>query len=65
MDRNSQNYSAVKTPIPAGSKLPQIVVQMPVYKESLDEVRVYVSNSSVCVEQQCKMHGRVQLLCHN
>jgi hypothetical protein len=39
MDRNSQNYSALKTPVPPGSKLPQIVVQMPVYKESLEEVR--------------------------
>lgn len=39
MDRNSQNYSALKTPAPPGSKLPQIVVQMPVYKESLEEVR--------------------------
>jgi hypothetical protein len=41
MDRNSQNYSAIKTPVPPGSKLPQIVVQMPVYKESLEEVRVH------------------------
>lgn len=38
MDQNSQNYSAIKTPVPPGSKLPQIVVQMPVYKESLEEV---------------------------
>jgi hypothetical protein len=38
MDQNSQNYSALKTPVPPGSKLPQIVVQMPVYKESLEEV---------------------------
>jgi hypothetical protein len=38
MDQNSQNYSAIKTPVPAGSKLPQIAVQMPVYKESLEEV---------------------------
>ena len=38
MDQNSQNYSALKTPIPPGSVLPQIVVQMPVYKESLEEV---------------------------
>jgi hypothetical protein len=40
MDQNSQNYSAIKTPVPPGAKLPQIVVQMPVYKESLEEVRV-------------------------
>eukprot|EP00877_Chromochloris_zofingiensis_P011428 jgi/Chrzof1/6539/Cz19g00110.t1 len=38
LNKNSQTYSAVRTPVPAGSKLPQIVVQMPVYKESLDEV---------------------------
>eukprot|EP00877_Chromochloris_zofingiensis_P008744 jgi/Chrzof1/4122/UNPLg00787.t1 len=38
LDKNAQHYSAIKTPIPKGSKLPQIVVQMPVYKESLDEV---------------------------
>jgi hypothetical protein len=36
--QNSQNYSSIKTPIPRGAKLPQIVVQMPVYKESLEEV---------------------------
>lgn len=30
--------SAIKTPVPPGAKLPQIVVQMPVYKESLEEV---------------------------
>lgn len=42
MDHNSQNYSAIKTPIPAGSKLPQIVVQMPVYKESLEEVGAHL-----------------------
>jgi hypothetical protein len=39
MDVNSQNYSAIKTPVPPGAKLPQIIVQMPVYKESLEEVR--------------------------
>ena len=38
MDVNSQNYSAIKTPVPPGAKLPQIIVQMPVYKESLEEV---------------------------
>jgi hypothetical protein len=43
MDRNSQNYSAIKTPVPPGAKLPQIVVQMPVYKESLEEVRVLMA----------------------
>jgi hypothetical protein len=35
---NTQNYSSIKTPIPRGAKLPQIIVQMPVYKESLEEV---------------------------
>ena len=35
---NTQNYSAIKTPIPRGAKLPPIVVQMPVYKEGLEEV---------------------------
>jgi hypothetical protein len=42
MDHNSQNYSALKTPVPPGSKLPQIVVQMPVYKESLEGVRRFI-----------------------
>jgi len=44
MDQNSQNYSALKTPISRGSKLPQIIVQMPVYKESLEEVRQPLAN---------------------
>ena len=38
LSTNSQNYSCVKTPVPEGVKLPLIVVQMPVYKEDLDEV---------------------------
>jgi hypothetical protein len=36
--QNTQTYSSIKTPIPRGAKLPQIIVQMPVYKESLEEV---------------------------
>jgi hypothetical protein len=38
LDSNSQYYSAIKTPIPKNSTLPMIIVQMPVYKESLEEV---------------------------
>jgi hypothetical protein len=38
MIQNTQTYSSIKTPIPHGTKLPQIIVQMPVYKESLEEV---------------------------
>lgn len=45
MEINSQNYSAIKTPIPLGAALPPIMVQMPVYKESLEEVCVW---SPVC-----------------
>lgn len=40
LECNSQYYSAIKTPIPPDADLPLIVVQMPVYKEGLDEVIV-------------------------
>jgi hypothetical protein len=40
LEQNSQYYSAVKTPIPPNATLPTIIVQMPVYKESLEEVIV-------------------------
>lgn len=39
-ETNSQFYSAIKTPVHPDTKLPMIVVQMPVYKEGLDEVIV-------------------------
>ncbi|KAF8057139.1 hypothetical protein HT031_006148 [Scenedesmus sp. PABB004] len=38
LEINSQNFSAIKTPVPKGTALPQIIVQMPVYKEGLAEV---------------------------
>jgi hypothetical protein len=40
LERNSQYFSAIKTPVPRNATLPMIVVQMPVYKEGLEEVIV-------------------------
>lgn len=63
MDRNSQNYSAIKTPIPKGARLPQIVVQMPVYKESLEEViKLTYYNVRRAMDYYTKHGGRVKFI---
>uniref|UniRef100_A0A383WC27 Glycosyltransferase 2-like domain-containing protein n=1 Tax=Tetradesmus obliquus TaxID=3088 RepID=A0A383WC27_TETOB len=61
--KNTQTYSFLKTPIPRGAKLPQIIVQMPVYKESLEEViQLSYFNVKRAMDYYTSKGGRVKFI---
>ncbi|WIA41540.1 hypothetical protein OEZ86_008910 [Tetradesmus obliquus] len=61
--QNTQNYSSIKTPIPRGAKLPQIIVQMPVYKESLEEtIQLSYFNVKWAMDYYTSKGGRVKFI---